>query len=110
MLRPLEAGLVELAPPLQAAYTVMHGKDTSGSEHEGRLTSLSLTHAQMLAPDNGFSAMTNLRVRIDGPAGGSDLFAKVVRVDEDSALLRFTAMSDAGRGAIEKILAGQGVH
>jgi len=103
--------LVRLEPPLPVSFTVVEGKQVGEAAFEGGLVRASRSAAE-LASAEPVEPLSNLRIRLVGPAGdaGGDLYAKVVGTGEggQSVLVRFTSSSPETSRILDEALKAAG--
>jgi adenylate cyclase len=97
---------VDLKSPLVVRFAVMEEKHVGEMNIVGDIRSLSLTGG-VLRTDEKLSPLMNLKMRITGTAGTeipSDLYAKVVGVDDRGPVLGFTSIPPEVGNCIKGVL------
>ncbi|MFZ2491154.1 MAG: adenylate/guanylate cyclase domain-containing protein [Thermoanaerobaculia bacterium] len=103
---------VDLPEPVVVRFAVLEGKHVGDMDIPGTFKSLSMAGAVLVA-EVATPPLTNLKLRVIGLSGGeipSDLYGKVIGVDERGAILTFTSTPpDVGgffKAVLDKIPAG----
>jgi hypothetical protein len=86
----------------------MAGKDGKGASSLGRVVQLSPGYVEVRADGCGFKVLDNIKLEMLGNGGGhksGEIYAKVLSISGDKAVLRFTSVPGEGKQFIRELLA-----